>query len=135
MKVFIESKLAVCGRFLRLLTNALLETFVQLKAKIFRKRNLEEELQACQVAATEGILLAEGNYNEIKNTLIDAAQSLSAVARSRSKIDSEHVETQKNELRRLTDSVAPIGDDLQKLRGRAIACVPNIQFQVPPAAT
>ena len=119
MKVFIESKLAVCGRFLRLLTNALLETFVQLKAKIFRKRNLEEELQACQVAATEGILLAEGNYNEIKNTLIDAAQSLSAVARSRSKIDSEHVETQKNELRRLTDSVTPIGDDLQKLRRRA----------------
>lgn len=118
MSDLIKRKLNGFVQYLRWLADNLLDMLMQLKAKIYRKQTLAEELQRCQIAAEEGCRLAEGNYNEIQNTLSDAKKALSEVDRKRSKVDTEQIETQKKGLRRLENSIKPIGDDLQKLRGR-----------------
>ena len=83
---------------------------------------IERELAKCRESAEEGYRLANGKYSEIKDTLLDAAKSLSKTDAEQSQVkrikNTELVERQKDELRRLTDSVKKIGDDLQSLRGR-----------------
>ena len=71
--------------------------------------SIKRELARCKESAEEGYELANDKYSEIKDTLIDAAQSLSKTDAEQSQVkrikNTELVERQKNELQRLTDSV------------------------------
>lgn len=84
--------------------------------------SIERELVKCKQSAEEGYELANAKYAEIKDTLIEAARNLSKTDMEQSQVsrirNTELVEKQKDELRRLTDEIKPIGDDLQNLRGR-----------------
>lgn len=84
--------------------------------------SIERELVRCRQSAEEGYQLAQENFNEIKATLLDAAKKLSATDREQNQItrlrNTELIETQKDELRRLINAVKPIGNDLYNLRGR-----------------
>lgn len=84
--------------------------------------SIERELVKCRQSAEEGYELANAKYSDIKNTLIDADKSLSKTDAEQNQVsrirNTELVENQKNALRRLTDEVSKIGNDLQNLRGR-----------------
>ena len=84
--------------------------------------SIERELIRCRESAEEGYQFAQENFNEIKETLLDASKKLSATDREQNQItrlrNTELIETQKDELRRLINAVKPIGDDLYNLRGR-----------------
>jgi len=82
--------------------------------------SIERELERCRQSAEEGYALASGKYAEIKNTLVDAAESLSKIDAEQNKItriqNVELVDNQKDGLRQLTAAVNPIGDELKRLR-------------------
>lgn len=84
--------------------------------------SIEQELKKCRQSAEEGYELANAKYSDIKNTLIDAARSLSKTDAEQNEIqriqNTELVETQKAELQRLREQIDYIGSDLQNLRGR-----------------
>ena len=84
--------------------------------------SIEQELKKCRQSAEEGYELANAKYNDIKNTLIDAARSLSKTDAEQNEIqriqNTELVENQKAELQRLRNRIDYIGSDLQNLRGR-----------------
>ncbi|MBQ4403288.1 MAG: 50S ribosome-binding GTPase [Selenomonadaceae bacterium] len=84
--------------------------------------SIERELERCRQSAEEGYKLAQENFSEIKATLLDAAISLDKIDREQNQVkrlrNTELVETQKDELKRLINAVKPIGDDLENLRGR-----------------
>ena len=48
--------------------------------------SIERELERCRQSAEEGYALASGKYAEIKNTLTDAAKSLSKIDAEQNKI-------------------------------------------------
>lgn len=83
---------------------------------------IERELARCRQSAEEGYELANAKYSDIKNTLIDAAKSLSKTDAEQSQVkriqNTELVENQKEELQRLRNRIDYIGSDLQSLRGR-----------------
>lgn len=84
---------------------------------------IEHELAKCRQAAEEGYALASGKYNEIRQTLFDAANSLAKTDAEQSEVkrikNTALVDKQKDELNLLTDKVKRISDDLQFLRGHA----------------
>ena len=84
--------------------------------------SIERELARCRQSAEEGYNLANAKYSDIKNTLIDAAKTLSKTDAEQSQVsrirNSELVENQKSELQQLRSRIDYIGDDLQNLRGR-----------------
>ena len=84
--------------------------------------SIERELIRCRQSAEEGYELANAKYSDIKNTLIDAANSLSKTDKEQSQVsrirNTELVEKQKSELQQLRNRIEHIGDDLQNLRGR-----------------
>lgn len=84
--------------------------------------SIERELIRCRQSAEEGYELANAKYSDIKNTLIDAANSLSKTDKEQSQVsrirNTELVEKQKSELQQLKKRIDYIGDDLQSLRGR-----------------
>lgn len=84
--------------------------------------SIERELIRCRQSAEEGYDLANAKYSDIKNTLIDAANSLSKTDKEQSQVsrirNTELVEKQKSELQQLRKRIDYIGDDLQNLRGR-----------------
>ncbi|MBR0288538.1 MAG: 50S ribosome-binding GTPase, partial [Selenomonadaceae bacterium] len=84
--------------------------------------SIERELERCRQSAEEGYALANAKYSDIKNTLIDAANSLSKTDKEQSQVsrirNSELVEKQKSELQQLRNRIDYIGSDLNNLRGR-----------------
>ena len=84
--------------------------------------SIERELIRCRQSAEEGYELANAKYSDIKNTLIDAANSLSKTDKEQSQVsrirNSELVENQKSELQQLRNRIDYIGSDLKNLRGR-----------------
>ena len=82
--------------------------------------SIKRELEKCQQSAEEGYTLASGKYAKIKNTLIDAAESLSKTDAEQNKVkriqNVELVDKQKDGLQKLTAAVNPIGNELQRLR-------------------
>ena len=85
--------------------------------------SIEYELEKCRQSAREGYELASGKYNAIKQTLINAADTLSRTDAEQNKVtriqNTELIEKQQQELRRLTDAVKPIKNDLENLRERS----------------
>ena len=85
--------------------------------------SLDDELIKCRKAAEEGYKLAKTNYDEIQSTLNDAADKLNQTDREQNQVDriqnTDLVNEQRNELRRLFEVVNPIGDDLKLLRERS----------------
>lgn len=84
--------------------------------------SIERELVRCKQSAEEGYDLASAKYSDIKNTLIEAANSLSKTDAEQSQVkriqNTELVAKQKDELQRLRNLIDYIGGDLQSLRGR-----------------
>ena len=84
--------------------------------------SIERELERCRQSAEEGYELANAKYSDIKNTLIDAAKSLSKTDAEQSRVkriqNTELVEKQKSELQQLRNRIDYIGGDLKNLRGR-----------------
>ena len=84
---------------------------------------IERELTKCRESAEEGYRLAAENYNKIKDTLVEAAHKLNAADTEQNQFtrikNTELVDTQKGELKKLTDSVKRIRDDLKKLHERS----------------
>lgn len=84
--------------------------------------SIERELERCKQSAEEGYELANAKYSDIKNTLIDAANSLSKTDKEQSQVsrirNSELVKKQTSELQQLRNRIDYIGSDLQNLRGR-----------------
>lgn len=84
--------------------------------------SMEQELAKCRESAEEGFQLAAAKYNEIKDALIEEMRSLSGTDSEQNEIqriqNTELVENQKNELRRLVERVKLIRDDIKNLRGR-----------------
>ena len=84
--------------------------------------SIERELVRCRQSAEEGYDLANAKYSDIKNTLTDAARSLSRTDAEQNQVrriqNTELVEKQQAELQRLRKEINHIGDDLQNLRGR-----------------
>lgn len=84
--------------------------------------SIERELVRCRQSAEEGYELANAKYSDIKNTLIDAANTLSKTDKEQSQVsrirNSELVEKQKSELQQLRNRIDYIGSDLNNLRGR-----------------
>lgn len=84
--------------------------------------SIERELVRCKQSAEEGYALANAKYSDIKNTLIDAAKTLSKTDAEQSQVsrirNTELVEKQKSELQQLRNRIDYIGGDLQNLRGR-----------------
>ena len=84
--------------------------------------SIERELVRCRQSAEEGYELANAKYSDIKNTLIDAANSLSKTDKEQSQVsrirNSELVKKQTSELQQLRNRIDYIGSDLQNLRGR-----------------
>lgn len=85
--------------------------------------NLSKELRECQVAAEEGYQLAQGKYNEIKDTLADVAVKISMTDREQSQVkriqNTELIERQKTEIQRLIEHVKSIDAELKRLRMQA----------------
>lgn len=83
--------------------------------------SIERELQKCRESAEEGYSLANAKYSDIKNTLNNAANSLSKTDAEQNQVtrirNTELVEKQKTELQRLRSRINYIGSDLQSLRG------------------
>ena len=83
--------------------------------------SIERELERCRQSAEEGYDLANAKYSDIKNTLIDAAKTLSKTDAEQSQVqriqNTELVDKQKAELQRLRNRIDYIGADLQSLRG------------------
>ena len=83
--------------------------------------SIERELERCRQSAEEGYDLANAKYSDIKNTLIDAANTLSKTDAEQSQVqriqNTELVDKQKAELQRLRNRIDYIGADLQSLRG------------------
>ena len=84
---------------------------------------IEQELAKCRESAEEGFKLAAGKYNEIKDTLIAESRNLSQTDAEQNEIEriqnTELVDTQKKDLRQLTDRVKLIRDDIKSLRERS----------------
>ena len=84
--------------------------------------SIERELVKCKQSAEEGYDLANAKYRDIKNTLNDAANTLSKTDAEQSQVsrirNTELVEEQRKELQRLKNRIDYIGSDLQSLRGR-----------------
>ena len=84
--------------------------------------SIERELVKCRQSAEEGYELANAKYSDIKNTLIDAANSLSKTDKEQSQVsrirNTALVEKQKSELQQLRNRIDYIGSDLNNLRGR-----------------
>ena len=85
--------------------------------------SIEQELAKCRESAEEGFRLASDNYNEIKDTLVEAGRSLSKTDAEQSQVsrikNTELVETQQKELERLVERVKLIRDDIKSLRERS----------------
>jgi len=84
---------------------------------------IEQELAKCRESAEEGFKLAAGKYNEIKDTLIAESRNLSQTDAEQNEIEriqnTELVDTQKKDLRQLTNRVKLIRDDIKALRERS----------------
>jgi len=84
--------------------------------------SIERELVRCRQSAEEGYELANAKYSDIKNTLVDAAKTLSKTDAEQSQVsrirNTELVEKQKSELQQLRNRIDYIGGDLKNLRGR-----------------
>ena len=84
--------------------------------------SIEKELQRCRESAEEGYSLASRKYDEIKNALIEESRRLSSAGTEQilfPRIKStELVDKQKEDLRRLTDSVSLIQADIKALHER-----------------
>ena len=84
--------------------------------------SIERELERCRQSAEEGYALANAKYSDIKNTLVDAAKTLSKTDAEQSRVsrirNTELVAKQKSELQQLRNRIDYIGGDLQNLRGR-----------------
>lgn len=84
--------------------------------------SIEQELKKCRESAEEGYRLASGNYDAIKNAIIEENRKLSSASAEQVKFSriksTELVDKQKEELRRLTDSVSRIQADINALHER-----------------
>ena len=84
--------------------------------------SIERELIRCRQSAEEGYELSNAKYSDIKDTLIDADNSLSKTDAEQSQVsrirNTELVAKQKSELQQLRNRIEHIGGDLQNLRGR-----------------
>ena len=84
--------------------------------------NLEETLQQCSQYAEEGYRLAIRQYNEISNALDDEARKLESAEHAQNRMyrikNAELLDRQKQDLKRLTDYIKKIRDDIEILHER-----------------
>lgn len=85
--------------------------------------SIEQELAKCRESAEEGYQLASTNYNEITETIVEADRKLNDAGTAQVQFSriksSELVDKQKEELRKLTDSVTKIHGDIESLRDKS----------------
>ena len=85
--------------------------------------SIENELVKFRQSAEEGYNMAKREFDDIKQTLIEAAQTLDKTDTEQNRMwrirNTELIDKQKQELRRVVDEVSPIGNELQKLRERS----------------
>lgn len=106
--------------------NEMKSTLTNTKTKFsqtYREMSLDKELQDCQAAAKEGYKLAQEKYDEIKSTLTDAENKLLQTNAKQNQVkriqNPKFFETQKLELKQLSEEIERIGKDLQNLHERA----------------
>lgn len=82
--------------------------------------SIENELANCRKSAEEGYALAKQEFDDIQQTLRNAATSLSKTDQQQNQItriqNTKLIDEQRQELRRLKAVIDPISKDLEKLR-------------------